>query len=279
MECGYLLIFNVCMDVSILEHIHTLKGEMMKKKVTFLFILIPLICGALYLYSFLSETKVPDSEKVTVKTTSDEQTISQDGLSSMDYRGKVEDYQVKLDNEECISGNEMTSGKISYSILSYYASKEISEDVKKNMNDSDYASLKKLYTENTFTEEGRIEGDCSYLYIEFDVKCVDKEISMFTPLTFNLLEIEDSIATDYYGVGYETAKLIAETDEANLIDYKKTISPFKVGDSCSFVLVFIVPDDAIEENNICVNYGFGKYGKQLISDKTQEYMKLDLTNK
>lgn len=253
----------------------------MKKKLTYLFILIPLICGAVHLSSYFADRKVPESDKETVNTSSEKATLSQDGLSSMDYRNKVEDYQLKLENEICISENQMGSDKISYSVISCYSSKDMTEDVKNNIDnfDSGYELLKKKYTENVFTEEGKIEGNYSYLYVEITVECMDNDISMFTPLTFQLLELDNNIVTDYYGLEYESAKFVAEMDEMDLIDYKKTISPFKAGNDCSFILVFIVPDEVIKDNKMCLNYGFGKYGKQLLNDNTQEYVKLYMAEK
>lgn len=249
----------------------------MKRKITILFILIPIVCGIIFLCFKINSNNQGEKQTEIVEETS-KTTISQEGLSGNDYRKDVQENQIKKEGEKCMARENSSSQSISYTIQSSIASKKITKEMGSLIPDydSNIGSLKKRKGEAYFGDDGTITEDYSFLFVDVQANCTDKDISMFTPLTFSLLEIDDNIVTDYYGIDYERAVFLFEKDSNSHIDYRKTISPFKKGEQCTFTLIFLVPDNLIDNNKLCINFGFGKYGRSLLDDSTQEYAVLNI---
>lgn len=250
----------------------------MKRIASILVLLIFLVCGIVFLVKSMNknnESKI-ESNETNTKVNSTE--ISQEGLSGMDYRGKVEDSQVLSEGELCVVNSESVRYKYVYSIQSCSIDKRMKSEIKENIVDYEVKNnyVFKENDETAFDSDGTIKDSYSYLYVNINMKCTEGDSPMLAPLTFKIMELEDGIVTDCLSNKYRDASYIGEMDGKDMINYMKVISPFKQGESCSFVLIYIVPDEVIKKNNLCINFGSGKYGKALITDKTQYYINLKL---
>lgn len=265
----------------------------MKKTITILFITLVFICAAIFVLRLKKqEAKLPEQPDPAVQkettgdtgeTTGDteETTLSQEGLGAHDWRFVVDASCLKAMNELCISNDgtvDYEGDTYQFQITSAQKSRTLREDFKEGVIDFP-ARFKatKSRLGDLISDEGDLKSDYYYLYIDVELTNIGSTDNCCAALDYDLITIsEDKVATYYADTKWIGPCYGLETDGKDLINYMTAIMPFEAGESCSYTLCYIIPDEMLKEDNLYIYRPMGLYGKRLSADKEMQYVKLDI---
>lgn len=137
--------------------------------------------------------------------------------------------------------------------------------------------LKEDFGQDNFDNDGTILKDYYYLYVDFTVKNIGKKSISYLPKKNCYIEVsKEGIAQYKY---HSSDDYIYRPNTEDLFGNNGILYDFGVNDSISFELVYLVPENAVKKNDICIFPNDGQAGISSVTKKQNRFIALDLTGK
>ncbi len=203
----------------------------------------------------------PESkENVTVDVKSD---ISLDSSMVVDADSPVMIESYKKDSTEPEYKRQVT-------ITDYYYSRQLSDSslkFKKSVYDNRYGT-------GVIDDDGNILKDYYYVYVYYDIKNIKSQSQLYTASEMQFNEVgSDNVIKNNRNLD---KKFIYKIDYNGVFDSTGANSNFTEGSSIQYGLVYLVPEDMVKSNSVCVHATTGNSDVKKFQDKYMRYIKLNL---
>lgn len=243
-----------------------------KKIISIVLIIVMLICLVIASKNGWLFTK--DDNNIEVKDKKVEETHKQnsvykDGEAQIDVSQIVQAGE-PVEIEFYFGGETEPTEKVQTTVLNYSYSRKLDDGIKfKN-------SLKDIYGNDIFDEDGTILKDYYYLYVNFTVKNVGKKSISYLPKRNSYIEVSKDGIVQYK---YDDCDYIYRPNTEDLFGSTGILNDFEVNDSIDFELVYLVSENAVKKNDICIYPNYGQAGTSSVTKKENRFIALDLTGK
>lgn len=215
-------------------------------------------------------------------------------LKSLNSNNSNDNYIIKNDNEEIKSNSnkKITKDEINIEQNQLYS---MNTDVYMNMGDDfeyivnidncyyskkldskyEFKTIyKQRYGEDTFADNGDINSDYYYLYVDYFVGCTkldNKFVSkslLYIDMNNEVIKYDNNLDNHY----------IYLFDYDNKFSSENVINAFEIDTKVHFELVYLIPTNLIEEDDICIYLSAGSGNvKDIIGDSRGlcKFIKLD----
>lgn len=135
------------------------------------------------------------------------------------------------------------------------------------------SSLKENYGD-IFDNDGTILKDYYYLYVSYNVKNIGDKAISYLPSNNSFVEVsKDGVANYNY---YENNYYVYRPDTEELFGNHGILNDFKVNQTINFELVYLVSENAVNNNDICIFPNDGQTGISSLTKKENRFIFLDL---
>lgn len=157
-------------------------------------------------------------------------------------------------------------------------SRTLGEEFERNENQD------KKYSENTINQNGTFLKDFYYLYLIIKVENPEDGVGTFyVPNSLQYATVQDHNITMYSNeVTYQNSQYCSrlyaykETDGKDLISNRSFIQHFNIGDNVEYKACYVVTEEDVAKNDICIVYPFGAYGERALKNRELRYIKINL---
>jgi len=169
------------------------------------------------------------------------------------------------------AGNSEPIEKDLITVTEYSYSRKLDQEIEFK------SSLKESYEDNVFDDDGTILKDYYYLYVRYSVKNIGNKSISYLPSKNSFIEVskEGIISYNYDENNY----YIYRPNTEELFGNMGILNDFKVNESIDFELVYLVSENAVKKNDICIFPNDGQTGISSLTKKENRFIFLDLEGK
>lgn len=240
-----------------------------------------ILVGGNYYRENIKPKLTENAEEQTASVNTDKtvkETLSQDGVAPGYYRGIVSKEQIKSVGDTYTYETAVAKCKYEITIEDISKGKTLTEDIKSNtINiESNINAIRSSFSKQgiEIDSDSTIKSDgYSYVFAHIKVKNIGETKDQFTPLTFNLVRIEDNIVNSDTLMARSVCA--SEVTGNGRIDFMVTIKQFQKDETVEFVVTYIVPE-LYSDTDMGIVYKDGLAGNRLIDNENIKYVKFNM---